>query len=358
MKITESHNISAIILYTIMCAYSTIAITAYIATSKSDLLSTVKLPTSLINYTFTNVSRPTGALWLPAAPSSHNRSLIWYPFNNWRPWKNRIYAFCSYEAHSKNLTVLAEPCGRIPSDGCLNAMLNVSVRRGDPQRRCEDTVYNPMLYNIPRWGIHVIISGTLRHLSDSQSIIYMGLSTLINKLLISENCSHSTIFPNALRRNLFQTYVTDTQTKDFFTKLKFVRDTNSTTFKRYMVNQPPITPRQFSDLTVLMYYLFSFGPSCEIRDLYNEYITSRNSTAWTRYGYVNISSLYIPSPFNMTSGNATAPRAPITGVLEMLYLKKFFYRHAGHNLTVHRRPVISLISPGSFTGKGFVTDVF
>lgn len=352
------HNILAILLCTVMCTYSTIAKAVTISPAQLEILNKMKLPNSLVNYTFVNVSRTKGITWLTAAPFSHNKSLIWFPFNNWRPANERIYGFCSYDASSKNLTVLAEPCGRIPSDGCLNAMLNVSVRRGDPQRRCEDKVYNPMLYNIPRWGVHVIISKTLRHLSDSQSIIYMGLSTLINQLLIVENCSHSTIFPNALQRNLFRTSVSVNQTKEFFQKLKFVRDENSTTFKRYMVNQPPITPRQFSDLTVLMYYLFSFGPSCEIRDLYNEYITSRNSTAWTRYGYVNISSLYIKSPFNMTVGNATAPRAPITGVLEMLYLKKFFYRNAGHNLTVHRRPVIDLVSPGSFTSKGFVTDVF
>lgn len=326
--------------------------------------NTVKPITSLINYTFQNV---TPKDWLAAAPSQGNKSLIWYPFNNWKssnirkywsnPSRNPYYAFCAYDRPSRNLTVLAEPCGHIPSDGCLNSMLNVSVRRADTQHPCETLVYNPMFYNIPRWGIHIVISGTLRHLSDSQSIIYLGLSALINKLMIAEGCSNGTIFPNALEKNLFRVHVTNNATVEFFKHLKMTRDPKAKTLKRSLISSPPMTARQFSDHTVLMYYFLSFGPSCEIRFLYNEYISSRNLTVWTRYGYLNISSLYIPAPLNITDKNVTTPRTPIVGILEMLHLKKFFERESPENLTSHRRPVITSVSLGRVTSKTLVTTV-
>lgn len=260
----------------------------------------------LTGYSFYNI---TLTRWLQAAPLLQDGTMpIWFALNNRaRSSKNRFYVYSWYNKTNVTLTMKDEPCGKLPSVGCLSKMLNVTIKHADQVQYCNKQIYNPLLFNVPRWGVNVSFPSSARvnHSTDSQSIIYLGLSSLLRQLLGKENCSKSTVLLNPLEHNLVKPYVSENRTKLLFRRLKITR-THET--KNYAsVSTPnyyapaPLSVRQFCDYTVLMYYLFYNNHlACSLRALYAFRLFSGNRTIDTHYGQFNISSLYGNIPDNET----------------------------------------------------------
>lgn len=280
------------------------------STSVSETVAKLKQQrplTMLANLTFSNVSSMDS--WLRAAPANGSLIPVWYPLNtNWRygrgkyymsnPTRKPYFVYSVYDKAHHTIRFLDNPCGYIPSEGCFRSMLNISIRGSRSVKDCDKTAYSPILQNIPRWGINITIQRPMTYVIDSQNLIYLGLSTIIQKIFSKENCSRNMVYINALQKNLFSTsQLEDTRITQLFQRLRIPKSVTSNKYRRSNASAP-MTARQFSDYGILSYYFLSLGQNCIIRELYERQIEAGNRTMLTRYGPFDISSLYETSPPN------------------------------------------------------------
>lgn len=273
-------------------------------TSNSRLVPVVPV-THLKGLTFTNAKISS---LLQAESRFNNITPFWFPLNTKQPRWQQYYALSWYFPNNKSVRLISEPCGTIPSEGCFRQMLNLSIRTSDTQRYCARTVYNTMLHDIPRWTVNVSLSrkNSPRPV-DSHTLIYLALSSLLTNLLNTENCYQSVISIHALRKNLFTVPVPANITKRLFNRLKIPRNATSNKFPRTNTSLP-VTVRQFSDMTILMFYRLYTHFSCSAATLYGKTLNdTRNATVYTIFGPFNATSLL---PGNVTVNDITHERRP------------------------------------------------
>ncbi|AEV80769.1 envelope glycoprotein O [Aotine betaherpesvirus 1] len=216
-----------------------------------------------------------------------------------------------------------KPCGYMPSSGCFNEILNISVRNNTGEKYCELLTYNPMLYNVPRWNVQILLPPNTTYYTDSQSIYFFGLTTLITKVALKKNCSNSFHLLNAMSNMFFRLKMeNDSKITSLFRRVKrrlksapsslnttiYTLNHNSTngTFLNGNISNPQIEKLttlyadHLKTYAIWMYTDLTRRPWCE-QQPQNYSLQIINDTAPdTPYGKLNMSTLYSPSPVNET----------------------------------------------------------
>ncbi|AEV80924.1 envelope glycoprotein O [Saimiriine betaherpesvirus 4] len=263
---------------------------------------------------------------------------------NFSIYKNK-YLFIKYNPQPSNKTMLepltTEPCGYIPSSGCFHEILNVSVKNYTGEKYCNLTTYNPMLYNIPRWNSKIRLPGNITYHTDSQSLYFFGLTTLITKVTLKTNCSNSFNLLNAMSTTFFRLRTNDfNRTRSLFRRLKRKQTSgstnihNSSNYNDTFTN--PVSSNNLKKYATWMYLDLNrrLPMWCNSKRNYSAQIVT-NSTVYTPYGNLDLSELYTPS-YNTT--NITTFKKQYSSELIQEYLDAlFFIKQIDHNITVHSR---------------------
>ncbi|AFK83911.1 B74 [miniopterid betaherpesvirus 1] len=250
--------------------------------------------------------------WIQALPSTNKSVKIWYPTG---PSTESMYFLAERDTATKNVTLIGLPCGRIPSVGCFSAMLKVYTKNYT-RSVCPKQTYNPILQNIPRWGLQLKMDPWQRkpfH-ADSQMISYLALTSVEAEMLknSTNRCETDYVVPEALSRLTTVIHVSKNRTTAFFRKLKIRKTFNSTKYANTRMNSSiPLTTQQFSDLTVLMYNSLINSIDCSKKQYNINLLNGTRRTISTAYGQLDINSLYEDNTYTIREKNSSATNVTV-----------------------------------------------